>query len=110
MPKLELFNHISTTFCNPEYSHTDEQLYPIPVNWRDAIAIAESIDSSALDVLTLKYTDFHPNTYTFSKRLSEHLVNDFQSECKFKIYIVRPSVVSPTIREPFPGWVDNFNG
>ena len=33
-------------------------------------------------------------------------------ECHEKIpcAIVRPSIVGATWREPFPGWIDNFNG
>jgi fatty acyl-CoA reductase len=33
-------------------------------------------------------------------------------ECKDKLpcAILRPSIVGATWREPFPGWIDNFNG
>ncbi|GLV34114.1 uncharacterized protein CBL_00043 [Carabus blaptoides fortunei] len=52
--------------------------------------------------------DPHPNTYTFTKRLAETLVNEYGKD--LPIAIIRPSIVIPTIKEPFPGWVDSLNG
>lgn len=93
LDKVEVFNHVSTTFCNPEHQHSEERLYPVHVQWRDAIKLAETLDEETFEALSKLYTDFHhPNTYTFSKRLSEHLVNDMRSECNFPIVILRPSV------------------
>lgn len=90
LKQLKLFAHISTAYCNPENDCTDEKLYPIDVDWRDAIKMAETIDLDTLDAVAKKYTGFHPNSYTFSKKLSEHMVNDFRHE--FPILIHRPSI------------------
>ena len=49
-----------------------------------------------------------PNTYTYTKAIAETLV---VQECKdLPCTIVRPSIVGASWREPFPGWIDNFNG
>lgn len=90
--KVEIFNHVSTTFCNPDHQHSEERLYPIHVDWRDAIKLAENLDQETFEAMAKIYTNFHPNTYTFSKRLSEHLVNDMRNDCNFPIVILRPSV------------------
>ena len=44
--------------------------------------------------------DKYPNTYTFTKALAEHLIKK-ESE-NIPIMIVRPSIVSSSISDPFP--------
>ena len=49
-----------------------------------------------------------PNTYAYTKAIAESLIIQ---ECKdIPTCIVRPSIVGASWREPFPGWIDNFNG
>ena len=50
----------------------------------------------------------HPNTYTFTKLLAEQMVSDYSHN--LPICIVRPSIVTAAIEDPFPGWVDNIYG
>lgn len=47
----------------------------------------------------------HPNTYTFTKCLSEHLVS--QRRGNVPVIVVRPSIVSASYQHPFPGWLDS---
>lgn len=54
------------------------------------------------------YTSFSPNSYTFTKALSEQLCQDYSD--RLPITIVRPSIVTGSEKEPIPGWCDNFNG
>ncbi|PSN33946.1 hypothetical protein C0J52_19348 [Blattella germanica] len=49
-----------------------------------------------------------PNTYTYSKALAEHVINENSDELPVAIF--RPSIVVSTWREPVPGWNDNVNG
>lgn len=51
----------------------------------------------------------YPNTYTFTKFLAELLL---LKEChgKIPLVIIRPSIVTASLKEPIPGWVDNLNG
>lgn len=93
MDHVLVFNHISTAFCNPEHIYTEEKLYPVHVDWRDAIKLAEKLDWQTFQALSNGYMHFkHPNTYTFSKRLSEHMANDFRKDSRFPIVILRPTV------------------
>jgi fatty acyl-CoA reductase len=48
-----------------------------------------------------------PNTYTFTKQIAEYLI---YQECSVPTVIIRPSIVGASVSEPFPGWIDNFNG
>lgn len=49
-----------------------------------------------------------PNTYAFTKSLSEALVVEQMSE--MPVVIMRPSIIIPIRYEPIPGWTDNLNG
>lgn len=49
-----------------------------------------------------------PNTYAFTKSLSEGLVVEQMNE--MPAIILRPSIVIPIRYEPIPGWTDNING
>ncbi|CAH0549647.1 unnamed protein product [Brassicogethes aeneus] len=101
--------HTSTTYCNTDRKYIDEIIYPEHGNWKDSIELAEKYDSHILDVLTAKYMNKLPNTYTFSKSMAEHVINDL---CKDQIpaIIIRPSIVISSMKEPVKGWIDNFNG
>lgn len=50
----------------------------------------------------------HPNTYTITKSMTEQMATEYHH--KLPITIVRPSIVTCSLTEPFPGWVDNVNG
>ncbi|RZC42435.1 NAD binding 4, Sterile and/or Epimerase domain containing protein [Asbolus verrucosus] len=109
MKKVEVVVHISTTYCNTDREVIGEQLYPACADWKETIAVAENADKHSLNVLTSKYIHPQPNTYTFAKSLGEHVVNDMLAG-RVPAVIFRPSIVISTALEPFPGWIDNFNG
>ncbi|XP_063926620.1 fatty acyl-CoA reductase 1-like isoform X2 [Zophobas morio] len=108
MKNLDVFVHISTTYCNSDRKVVEERLYPAVAEWEKTIEIAENIDRHTLNVLAEKYIHPKPNTYIFAKSLGEHVVYDM---CNGKIPLVvyRPSIISTDI-EPMSGWIDNFNG
>lgn len=91
MKNLTLFAHVSTAYANTQTKVIEEKLYPPQADWRKTIEIAEQVDSYTLDLLTNKYLGCQPNTYTFTKHLAEHVVNDM---CTGRIpaVIIRPSV------------------
>ncbi|KAL6446600.1 hypothetical protein ACFW04_001247 [Cataglyphis niger] len=49
-----------------------------------------------------------PNTYIFSKKLSESIIQEYSAA--LPCAIVRPSIVTSSLKDPIPGWIDNFNG
>lgn len=105
---IKVVMHVSTTYSNPERHVVGEEIYPPVADWKKTIEICEKINESELDNLTAQYTNFFPNTYTFTKNLAEHVVKDFKE--KIPLVVFRPSIVISTMKEPFPGWIDNFNG
>ncbi|XP_048524365.1 fatty acyl-CoA reductase 1-like [Dendroctonus ponderosae] len=110
MKNIQVFLHVSTTYCNIDGKKiVDEVLYPQHGDWKEAICAAESMDSHTLNVLTQKFMEPFPNTYTYTKQLAEYCINDMLVG-KVPAIICRPSVVVSTLVEPFQGWNDNFNG
>lgn len=100
--------HVSTSYSNTNRDTIEEVLYPPLADWRETLAVCESIDEHTLRTLTPKYLGEMPNTYTFSKQLAEHVV--YENKGQLPIVIVRPSIVIASDKEPMPGWVENFNG
>ena len=44
------------------------------------------------------------NTYGFTKALGEMLIDKMRGE--IPVLILRPSGISSTYKEPFPGWIE----
>nr|XP_003703347.2 PREDICTED: putative fatty acyl-CoA reductase CG5065 isoform X1 [Megachile rotundata]XP_012140577.1 PREDICTED: putative fatty acyl-CoA reductase CG5065 isoform X1 [Megachile rotundata] len=108
MKNLTAFVHLSTAFCYPDKEELDEQIYDPSDDPHDVMKMVQWLDESAIDQITPKVLNLHPNTYTYSKRLAEKLVaNEFPN---LPCCIARPSIVTPAWAEPLPGWVDNLNG
>lgn len=87
---LKALVHLSTAFCNCDQEVMREKVYDCPHNPEDLIRMAEWMDAKALENITPDLLSPHPNTYTYSKRLAEILV---QKEWpNMPIAIARPSI------------------
>ncbi|KAL0103243.1 hypothetical protein PUN28_017512 [Cardiocondyla obscurior] len=53
------------------------------------ITIAESLDEHTLNIFTAKCLEYAPNTYIFTKNLSERIILDYSSS--LPCAIIRPS-------------------
>lgn len=49
-----------------------------------------------------------PNTYTFTKSMAERTLRKVRPE-SLPCVILRPSIITAAIREPFPGWTDTLS-
>ncbi|KAG1938134.1 fatty acyl-CoA reductase 1 isoform X3 [Pimephales promelas] len=108
MKHLDVFIHVSTAYAHCDRELIEEVVYPPPVEYRKLIDTLEWMDDKLVSLITPKLLGERPNTYTFTKALAEHLVQ--QESGNLNIAIVRPSIVGASWKEPFPGWIDNFNG
>ncbi|XP_021835066.1 fatty acyl-CoA reductase 3-like [Spinacia oleracea] len=45
-----------------------------------------------------------PNTYVFTKAMGEKLIWEYKEN--LSVVIIRPTMISSTYKEPFPGWVE----
>uniref|UniRef100_A0A3P8YGL1 Fatty acyl-CoA reductase n=2 Tax=Esox lucius TaxID=8010 RepID=A0A3P8YGL1_ESOLU len=108
MKHLEVFLHVSTAYANCDRTLIEEVVYPPPVDYKKLIASLEWMDDKLVSAMTPGLIGKRPNTYTYTKAMAEYLV---QQECgNLNVAIIRPSIVGASWKEPFPGWIDNFNG
>ncbi|KAL0103252.1 hypothetical protein PUN28_017513 [Cardiocondyla obscurior] len=108
MKNLVAFVYVSTAFAPANEPFIDEKVYPPIYDWQKMIDIAESLDEHSLNIFTAKCLGSTPNTYIFTKHLSEGIIRDYSSS--LPCAIIRPSSIMPTIKEPMPGWIDNVYG
>ncbi|XP_074533420.1 fatty acyl-CoA reductase 1 isoform X1 [Halichoeres trimaculatus] len=108
MKHLEVFLHVSTAYANCDRELIEEIVYPPPIDYRKLIDSLDWMDDELVSALTPKLIGERPNTYTYTKALAEYLVQ--QEAGNLNVAIIRPSIVGASWQEPFPGWIDNFNG
>ena len=109
MKNLIHFQHVSTTMCIVEPKVVEEKYYEHPHNPDDLIRMSEWMSDEAMSAMQKELLgDRFSNTYMYTKRLAETLVQ--REYPNMPVCIVRPSLVMPSRLEPFPGWVDSMNG
>ncbi|XP_065208701.1 putative fatty acyl-CoA reductase CG5065 [Planococcus citri] len=106
--KLESFVYISTAYCCCENNRVEEKMYPSKYNPEKILDLVQWMEPKLLEKITPNLINPLPNTYTFSKRLTESLLNEYGSTVP--IIVARPSIVAACYKEPFPGWNDTLNG
>lgn len=109
MSKLKALVHVSSAYVNSNRKgEAEEVVYPAPEDAEKVIGLATSLSDEALEDLTPKLLNDHPNTYTFTKALAEHEVANAASQVPSAI--VRPSMITCAWKEPVPGWTNSKNG
>ncbi|KAG8194839.1 hypothetical protein JTE90_017275 [Oedothorax gibbosus] len=108
MPNLEAVVHVSTAFSFCNQPVIGEEIYtertgPLPV--LDAL---KWMTPDQLKHFAAYLTEGRPSLYHASKALAEILISEVKDD--LPIIIVRPSIVTASMSEPFPGWIDNYNG
>uniref|UniRef100_A0A182P9V3 Fatty acyl-CoA reductase n=1 Tax=Anopheles epiroticus TaxID=199890 RepID=A0A182P9V3_9DIPT len=110
LPHIRSIVHVSTFYSNCHRTHIEERIYEdLPFGGFDNIlALFRHLTPEEKDRLKPIILGPMPNSYTFSKRCAEVMVQ--QQFNQLPIAIFRPPIVSSAYREPTPGWVNNFNG
>lgn len=108
MKKLQVFIHVSTAYCHLKERVLYEKLYPPPADPHKIIKCVEWLEDEVVNSMTDKILGDLPNTYAYTKALSEGLVAEQIDN--LPVVILRPSIVIPIWKEPLPGWTDNING
>ena len=116
MINLTAIVHVSTAYCHCYLENIEEKFYPCPGACPETITAAcRAAEGSENLQKAFNHPDCvkevigsHPNTYAFTKALAEQWL--FQSATDLPLAIVRPSIVIAAWKDPFPGWIDNFNG
>jgi alcohol-forming fatty acyl-CoA reductase len=103
MKNLVIFVHTSTAFCNVELETIEEKIYDYPQDPIEVIQECEPLNEKMLEKIQDEYMGIHPNTYTYTKRLAEILVRNEYEKNNFPCIILRPSIVTPSYKEPVEG-------
>ncbi|XP_039432844.1 putative fatty acyl-CoA reductase CG5065 [Culex pipiens pallens] len=110
-PRLEAFVYTSTFYCNFDKEICEEKVYKeLPFGSYDIVMnMMKYLSAEECEQLKSTILQKFPNTYTFSKRLAEIMIEtEFGQTLPIAIY--RPPVITPTCREPMLGWTDNSYG
>lgn len=106
---LESYVGVSTAYVTPHpdpygrgIHRVEEVLAPLRC---DPESLYASLCAGTGDEQRLLAETGHPNTYTFTKCLAEHLTIGRASD--LPVTIVRPSIVSACRTHPVPGWIDS---
>ncbi|XP_001868544.2 fatty acyl-CoA reductase wat [Culex quinquefasciatus] len=109
MSRLVSYLFISTAYSNCIHEVVEEKYYDnVGVDPMTMVRLAESVDEDQLNVLCRKIIQPWPNTYTYTKMLTENLVRQYCD--RLPVAIVRPSIVISTLEDPIVGWTDNVYG
>jgi fatty acyl-CoA reductase len=106
--RLERMVSLSTAYVTPHPGRgvpIRETLAALPA---PAATIYDSILRGEADESVLLAQSGHPNTYTLTKSLAEHLLLERRGDVPLSI--IRPSIISASWRHPFPGWIDSPAG
>lgn len=90
--------YVSPPQAGPIY----ESLVALP---RPAWSLLEDLRSGALGKLEAIELTGHPNIYSLSKCLAEHIICETKG-C-LPLSIVRPSIICAALEYPSPGWIDS---
>lgn len=102
---LERLVAISTAYVAPHRKARSipEKIIPLP---RPARLIYQEIREGRATTEGLLAETGHPNTYTLTKCLSEHLL--LEERGSVPVTFIRPSIIAASRRHPFPGWIDSL--
>jgi len=107
---LKSMIYVSTCYTNsPRHGTTvREKVYPINFDPYEIVKQVTAMTPEEADKATPHILRDHPNTYTFSKMIAEHIV--LEEKENIHLAIVRPSIIGASYRFPVPGWVDSYIG
>lgn len=120
---MEAFIHMSLAYTDPNLpnGHIQERVYPMQVGDPEEL-LTEIVDLELQDIpkMTQRILAYYPNTYTFTKSLTEHLImkrvdlNRIEEaqggKAQWPVAIIRATQVGAGAFEPLPGWVDGVTG
>ncbi|XP_060823526.1 fatty acyl-CoA reductase 1-like isoform X2 [Bombus pascuorum] len=100
--------YVSTAYSNPNLSDIEEKVYTTNLDPSLVIDICDRQDKELINLLEERVLKTYPNTYTFSKNLAEQTISN--NSKGLTVAIVRPSIISCSLKEPYPGWLVPFSG
>ncbi|KAG5307558.1 FACR1 reductase, partial [Pseudoatta argentina] len=107
MRDLMSFIHVSTIYSNCHVKHIEERLYSYPINHKHLSTFARNLPENIFEEkISNRISSQWPNTYTFTKAISEGLFKNENGDLPIGIF--RPAMVISSVSEPLIGWIDNM--
>lgn len=105
---LESYVQVSTAYVNcDKQGWIDERLYPSGRDPEILLTELMRIPVKDIELRTPQILGKFPNTYTFTKSLTERLLAKLRGHVP--LIILRPTIIGGAWSEPFPGWVDSVS-
>jgi len=106
--QLKVMCHVSTCYVNSNLrGFIQEKIYPGPFSISDCYSQIKSSSRASLIANKKSIIRDWPNTYTFTKFLTEHLL--VEKRDGVPLIICRPSIIAASLNEPVPGWTDTIS-
>ncbi|KAK9126436.1 hypothetical protein Scep_015282 [Stephania cephalantha] len=95
------------TLNGTSFLNIEEELELMNKTLNEAVR-AQKGEKEAMTELGLKRARLFgwPNTYVFTKAMGEMLIGRLREN--LPIVIIRPTIITSTFKEPFPGWIEGF--
>ncbi|XP_044263414.1 fatty acyl-CoA reductase wat-like [Tribolium madens] len=107
MANLKCFIFVSTAFSNSLNPRIKEDFYDPPIEAEKLLNVVNALKDDVLQKLTPQLLGQWPNTYIYTKSVSESLIRSIDT---FPTAVIRPGIILSSVRKPMPGWIDNFYG
>lgn len=99
---------MSTCYVNSDKrGYIEEKIYEVDFDVEKHINYLKTLSVQEIEKQTPAILGEFPNTYTYTKSMSERLLRKHRED--LPTFIIRPSIVGCSFREPYPGWVDNIS-
>ncbi|XP_050561993.1 putative fatty acyl-CoA reductase CG5065 isoform X1 [Spodoptera frugiperda] len=107
MKNIKAFVHVSTAYCHTDQTVLEERVYPPPAELSEVLKFLQQPQHDNKKQIKEFFKE-QPNSYTFAKALAETYIAE---NCgHVPTIIIRPSIISSSLKEPLPGWLDTWNG
>ncbi|KAL2239338.1 UNVERIFIED_CONTAM: putative fatty acyl-CoA reductase 4 [Sesamum indicum] len=132
--KLEMLLHVSTAYIHgmrdglilEQPIHMGETLPGAKISYLDINMETKIVEKKLRELQALNATQkevtwvmkemgidrakLHgwPNTYAFTKAMGEMMILEEMKRKDYKLIILRPTIITTTYKEPFPGWIEGL--
>jgi fatty acyl-CoA reductase len=102
------FTHMSTCYVNSDKrGYIEEKIYEVDFDVEQHIDYLKSLGNDEIEMQASKIIGDFPNVYTYTKSMGERMLQKYRGDVP--MFIIRPSIVGCSEKEPYPGWVDNVS-
>lgn len=97
------FIHISTAYVSDHSIDAKEKFVNMDV-LGDVTELYAKIKANEIQFDEIVSKKYYPNTYCFTKCLAEKLIEKELKNNKIFFQIIRPSIITNSVKTPYPGW------